>query len=169
MPLALLQILFLAVIAFQDYFSRSISIVLIVVLSLLSIAKGIMENNILYFSSIVAINFLILILVISLLLVYYIIRTGKLTWIFDRYIGWGDIIFFVALSFMFSPLNFIVFFTSALIISLMSAIVINLTGNKQPVPLAGIMATVLIPVILFSSLGNINCYSDNYLILLYNK
>jgi hypothetical protein len=72
---------------------------------------------------------------------------------------------------MFSPVNFILFFIGSLLLSLIfSGFIKLLFVNKYShIPLAGIMAFLLIPLFIFSIFYTKVCYSDEHVISLITK
>ena len=84
------------------------------------------------------------------------IKEKKLTNIIDSHLGLGDILFFTVLTVVFSPLNFVVFFIgSIMLITILYGVVIRLKkDNNFPVPLAGAMSLLLIPILLIDELSS---------------
>lgn len=78
----------------------------------------------------------------SILTIYISIKQRKLTNIFKNMIGLGDLLFFVALAFYFSLVNYIIFYILSLLSILLFWPVSNLIGKKKDkyIPLAGIQA-----------------------------
>jgi len=76
------------------------------------------------------------ILLMQLLLVYlfYYVKSGMHTKIINKKLGLGDVLMLAALSFSFSPVNYIVFVFLSLVASLLITMV---KRNKQTIPLAG--------------------------------
>ena len=75
-------------------------------------------------------------------------KEGRFVNIADRYIGTGDLLFFVVMAFAFSLGNFIMIFTGALLFSLIAYGVFMLlkpNANKH-IPLAGLMAFPMIAI-----------------------
>ncbi len=85
---------------------------------------------------------------IQLLLVtcWFSLKEKKLTNITNQYLGLGDILFFIPLCLLFSPINFIAFYLTSLILVLVSFIILKslLFNNIQTIPLAGGISIFLI-------------------------
>lgn len=85
------------------------------------------------------INGLILITQLVILYLYLVIKKKKLkNPLFKEYLGWGDVLMVLVLTIAFSPLNFIVFLLSGLLLSLL--VVFLSRGKLKTIPLAGILA-----------------------------
>lgn len=71
------------------------------------------------------------------------------------YMGAGDLLCWAVLALLFSPLNFIFFFTGSLLASFMLFGILRFSfkgGNLHTVPLAGFQSLLLIPVLACGSL-----------------
>jgi hypothetical protein len=169
MFITLIQAIFLIIIACQDFKSRSVSLLFLVLFGISSLVHGVLINGFSVFPGFVGINLLILVFILTFVSLYFILKYRRLVFIFDTHIGWGDIVFFVTLSLLFSPVNFLSFFVFSLILSLLVAIVMRLSKNSKNIPLAGLLATLLVPVLLFCHFANINCYSDNRVLLFFTQ
>ena len=112
----------------------------------------------------IGINLLFVVLQVSIVYMYYVLKNRKLIPMIDKYIGWGDILFLVCLSFAFSPLNFIFFYIISLIIILIiygSWYMFN--GSLRKIPLAGMQALLLLISIISGNLLHFSFYNDKAL------
>jgi hypothetical protein len=77
---------------------------------------------------------------------YFFIRQTAMVPIIDRKIGWGDILFLLAAAFFFSPLNFIWFYLSCLLFSLMVSLLWSTYRKSafRSIPLAGMQSIFLL-------------------------
>jgi len=81
-------------------------------------------------------------------------------------IGLGDVLFFFVLCFAFSPFKYVTFYIFSLIFSLITALMVGLKGSKiqstelQLIPLAGIQAVLLVPLLILQQIGAIQIFSD---------
>ena len=151
----LILISLLAVVVFQDFKSRAISWVLIPLLFIGFIAYGILTIEVGELITFFGIN---LYIVFSSLLgatLIISIKNRKLTNIINTYLGLGDVLFFVVLTTVFSPINFILFFIGSIFITGIIYGVFSLFNRKQVVltPLAGAMSLLLIISIIIEQLS----------------
>ena len=147
-------VLLLALIAWQDFKGRMVSVYVLLGLALVYGYLGFHEvgiNALLYDFSV---NLIFLALQFFCLIAYFSIKQGKLTNIFDRQIGWGDVAFFIAICFAFSPVNFLMIYVFGLIlvaVSFFSLKAIGLVRDKH-IPLAGGFSVFLIILEVFDYL-----------------
>jgi hypothetical protein len=95
-------------------------------------------------------NLSFLLLQFILLTLWFSIKESKLVWITQRYLGLGDLVFWLSISGLFSPVNFTCFFLFSLIFSLLLALVFQMKGSNK-IPLAGFQGLALLLVIVFTS------------------
>jgi len=79
-------------------------------------------------------------LVLFLILVVYLYSRYKLKVTLKDTFGLGDILFFIAITFSFSSISFIILFVFALIFSLILHLFLNNRSKFNTVPLAGYMS-----------------------------
>ena len=146
MIFSLYTLLFIAFIAIiiEDFKYRAIRWFWIPVLVFLCLGIAITENSwseilVLFRTNVVFI--LIQLLGVSL---YYSLKVKRLVNITDNYLGWGDILFFLPLCLLFSPINFIVFFIGGLMMILLGYILWKqfFLPELETIPLAGGLAIV---------------------------
>lgn len=159
--------LLLIVVVYQDFKNKEINWWLIPLLFIVFGVKGLLQLNmadiLTYFSInliIVTINLIGITAIISL-------KEKRIVNIFDTYLGWGDVLFFLVLTVVFSPINFVLFFLgSILLISIIYGVIILI--NKQTntlIPLAGGMSVFLILTLVTEHLlPTYNNYNDIILI-----
>lgn len=113
------------------------------------------------------INTAFFILQLLILSMYFSIKRGKLINITKQYLGWGDVLFLIAITFCFSPLNYILFYISSLIIIMIIALMGSSKAKEFKVPLAGLQA-IIFAAFLFAdwNLIYIDLASDTWLISL---
>jgi hypothetical protein len=81
-----------------------------------------------------------------ILWIYFSIKRKKVISVTGDYLGWGDILFLVAIAFYLSPGNYIVFYVVSLIVVLIYTLTATLLSNKERnphIPLAGLQAALL--------------------------
>lgn len=94
-----------------------------------------------------AVNMVFCVLQLALLNVYFCLKERKWIWIFDRYLGWGDVVFIACVALLWDLRGFIIF----TIVSIGFALLIYVIGMRKQtatVPLAGLQAIFLI-ILLF--------------------
>jgi hypothetical protein len=91
-------------------------------------------------------NLAFLMIQFLLLKSYFFIRQTAMVSIIDRKIGWGDILFLLAAAFFFSPLNFIWFYLSSLLFSLLVSLLWSTYRRSalRSIPLAGLQSVFLL-------------------------
>lgn len=102
---------------------------------------------------------------VQLLLVwlYFSFKNKKPVNITVQYLGLGDILFLMALAFYLSPLNYVLFYVSSLIVVLCYTIIQrSLNKDAGPeIPLAGLQALLLGCLLFFSMIKpGLNPYTD---------
>lgn len=114
-------------------------------------------------------NVAFLLLQLVVLTVYFSFRQRKLVIITKGLLGWGDILLLLCLAFYFSPLTYLLFYVSSLIIVLLFTLLIRLKDKEagMKVPLAGLQA-LLFAILLVADWNSsfINTASDDWLLYL---
>ncbi|MEM9024988.1 MAG: hypothetical protein AAGB22_14680 [Bacteroidota bacterium] len=96
---------------------------------------------------------------------YFSVKEGRLTWVVNRFIGSGDLLFLVALSIGFAPFNFVLFTLLALVFSLLAFPVMMAVQRKRPatIPLAGLMSVPLMAgAVLMALNGPLNVFYEDW-------
>lgn len=97
-------------------------------------------------------NFLFIGGLLVILALYFSVKEGRLISIFDRYIGWGDILFFSIITVFFTVQGYILFTVISLVLALLvSPLFFYMHGKEKQVPLAGIQCTCLLVYILYTA------------------
>lgn len=137
--------LILSVITLQDFKSRSISWVLIPLLFVSTFIKGMEVEESEIIQSAILSNSIFIIFQLAVLIIYFSIKTKRVNWVVDQYIGWGDILFLLAISPVFCFGNFILFTVVSLMGTLLFYFGLTLfKKNANPqIPLAGIQSMFL--------------------------
>lgn len=161
-----LAILCLIMIAWQDMVSRSVQWIwfpLLAVAGLLQGYAGVLSPGRLFFC--VGCNWGFLAVQFAILAVYFLVRGTPLTHVIDEKIGWGDIFFLIAAGCFFSPLNFVSFYLSGLVVSLLITLVwmgISRSMSWQ-IPLAGLQSAWLLMLLCTGAVGHYSLLSDRWL------
>jgi len=164
--LELILIGLLSLIVYQDFRYRTISLFLLVLIFLSSFIYGYFGINIKNLLQSSMINFAFLLVQAVILLIYFKIRHGSFR-ILDVYIGKGDPLFLLVIISLFSPINFILYYTSSLFLTLVLALVLNIRKPlaSSQIPLAGFFAGTLIILFFFKHLiGGFSLYNDAFLL-----
>lgn len=133
----------LGIIIYQDFSARLISWWTIP--WVLFIAGYLAVNNPFWQWQFLAFNFVFLVVQILAVSLYFSIKNRVWVNITKSYLGIGDILFFVAICPLFSPVHFCFFFIGTLILTLIMALIYQLTIKKlKTIPLAGAMSICLI-------------------------
>ena len=115
------------------------------------------------------INSLFLAVQFMVLTLYFSIKFRKPVWIFDEFIGWGDVLFLFVLALLLSPVNFILFYWSSIIFTLVIAAVYLNKRNKN-IPLAGIQAALFLVILAGDQfLQNISLTSDHWFLAVVSR
>jgi hypothetical protein len=92
---------------------------------------------------------------------YYSIKEKKAVNIFSEKIGTGDLLFFMMVSPLFHPTNFIFFLTGSLFIILVVAVIYS--PKLHTIPLAGALAIFISIVILMEKVFSFTLYTSDWL------
>jgi hypothetical protein len=105
----------------------------------------------------------------ALLTLFYILRRGSASGLIDTHIGLGDLLLLPVLCFAFSPLNFLVFYVSALLVTLLCFLGWKRLSGKPvtTIPLAGGISAYLILVIMTGLASHFDRYNDDFLLTLF--
>ena len=145
----------LIVLIYQDFTQRAVSWLLLFLLipcqfGLTYLTIGVEE---LLFN--LGINAMLLVFQFLLLTVYFSLRSRGLTNIVNKFIGIGDLFFFIFLSMAFSPFNFILFFIlSLLLILIFYAVAMRGRLKQYKIPLLGNMSIIYLIVLTFEYLSS---------------
>lgn len=143
-------IVMLIPIVIEDFRFRRISLVwligIFITATILQINSGLafltITKNVVLNLSIIAVNYLVL-------TIYFSFKNKRLINIQNQYLGIGDTIFIVSLSFLFSPLNFVCFLVFSLFFTLLFTLFVRLASPEKfkTIPLAGLQALLLFFII----------------------
>jgi len=160
--LILLLIIFvLIIISIQDIKSRLISVYAVLFLTILSFLYWFLNSKNLSFL-IYSIGFLFLNLIS--LKAYTIITKKEKTEDLIYGLGLGDILFFIVIIPLFSTFNYILYFISGLIVSIIIHGIVSFFNKEKLIPLAGYLSVYLILFLTFIYLTDKNNYIDLFYI-----
>ena len=156
----LLIVLPLIFIIYEDFKYRAIHWVWLIIFTFL----------ILFFKPLIVPNILINLLLLGIQLIcltlYFSIKKNQLVNITKEFLGIGDILFFIPLTLLFTPENFIWFFICSLTFTLLFVALqkVIFNSHKNTIPLAAWMSIALIIVFAISSYYNFNLNFDSLVI-----
>ncbi len=154
LALHIVIILLLLTLIYQDFKHRS---VWWIILPVLIICQFTLSCKLIGWEELwqnTAINIMLTALQLLVLTLYFSLRNGSWTAIINKYIGSGDLFFFIFLALAFSPFNFLAFFiVSLLAILLIYALTVKKELKKYKIPLLGGMAIAYLFVLLVEYFG----------------
>lgn len=137
----IVAVLLLAIIFYQDVKSRSVHLVLFISLFMVGLFQ-----QFLYVFNFYALLKIVLFLGVNIagLFIYYSIKNKKIFNPIDNGIGLGDVVFFLAIAPFFEFRNYMLFFISGLIISIvLYGFSVLYKKKQQTIPLAGYLSFYL--------------------------
>ena len=160
----------LLIMMYEDYLHRLISLKFLAAFFLGSLLFGFMQNESADWLFNSLFNTSLLIFLAFVMQAYYKLRFRSEGWFVDRVMGRGDLLFFLALAFIFSPLNFLITlsFLSLLSIVLSLPVVIR-KGLQHKLPLITYMGLGLILEFAIAYKHNIAVENDSQLLFLMQK
>lgn len=165
MLFTLVQLCLFVAIVYQDFKSREVSVFVLLLLGGISMVKSLVQNGLEVSAKFFGVNLLVLIVLFACVNLYFWVKHQKVFSVFDRLIGWGDIVLFVTLCILFSPINFLLLFIGSLAFSLIAALGMHYRKPENTlIPLAGFIAVFFITVFLFFELTGGSVYSDEALL-----
>lgn len=168
--LQILILVFLAFICYQDMLYRAVYWWCFPILAVLMVLLKYNTSGIQQTLTDAGYGLLFLMVQIFILWIYFSAKHKKIINITDNYLGWGDVLFLIAIPFYLSPVNYVLFYIVSLILVLLYALATaKLITNNKHIPLAGLQAALLgIAMIMDYIISNLELYSDNWLYFLIN-
>lgn len=162
----LVIVILLLLISYQDFKDREVYWFLFPVLAIITVFD--LFNKLGWYSLLLnfSINLIFVLIDLALISLYFSLKKKQIINIFDQFIGWGDVVFFVNLGLFFSPLNFLIFFFGSILLCLIGVFIFS--GKRLmsfKIPLAGIQSIlVLIALVLAKLVERINLQDDSLLL-----
>jgi len=158
----IIAFLLLALLCYQDFKEKQVYWFIFPLLAATFAIKGYMQLDVNIYLNYILLNMAFMVLNLALLTLYFSIKEKKILLITRRHIGWGDILFFAAVCFAMTTLNFIVFFVCGLLFSLVVAsVLLILKKEEKRIPLAGILSFFMIAwTIFFDYFYTHNAFTD---------
>ena len=156
----------LCLIAFQDFRHRAVSWFLIPILFIGFVFIALQTSVWEYYWKELVFNICFILVQLVLLTMYMSVKNKKFVNIVNSFLGIGDILFFVVLAAAFSPFNFVVFYLTSTILTLIGyGLFVFIKKVKTEIPLAGAMASMLLVLMILNfCIPNLNLHNDNFII-----
>jgi hypothetical protein len=146
--------LVLFLIAYEDFRSRSVNVLLFIALAILLGYKSFKENLFYTWTTYVGFNFAYLALLLGMCSIYTFWKYKS--WLLTNFLGAGDILFIAIVALLFSPVSFLLFNTVTFIVALASHILLSRISTRylrfSTVPLAGFQSACLVLVIIYNGI-----------------
>nr|WP_319511357.1 hypothetical protein [uncultured Draconibacterium sp.] len=157
----------LIAIAWQDFASRSVYWWWFIVLFVGTISFTISKHPEGFNWINILVNVCLVLLVSATAALYYFIRyTGRAFGKLKTSIGLGDFAMLPSLILIFSPVNFLLFFITTIVVGIIGSVIsVALKKNNTNIPLAGYWAVSLLVCVIGSSFKNINLNNDSWIYL----
>lgn len=157
----IIVIIILLAIIWQDFKERAVYWFFFPVLIILVIIKDSYVGNLPFEEYFVNLSFIGL--QVSVLHNYYYIKKRRLVKM-ESYLGLGDVLFFIFLGFLFSPITFLVFQLSSLLLILLYLLFLK---NNRNIPLAGCQSIILIIIILINLFTQETLFNSDEILIHY--
>jgi hypothetical protein len=148
--LSIILVFLLLAIAYQDLRHHSVQWILIALAGAVNVVAGVRALSPSEVLTYTIMNLVFIAINIGVLAVYLAVRfKASLRNMFSQYIGIGDVLFWMALTPLFSVFNFIYFHLLSLLVSLILFLLLRLfftSLKKSAIPLAGLQALFYIQV-----------------------
>ncbi|WP_299242526.1 hypothetical protein [uncultured Aquimarina sp.] len=153
-------ILLLSLVFIQDLKLRAIHILLPIFILIIGLIPYFKNEY-----SIIGLLYSLIFLIITFggLYLYLSVKNKKLTNPFKKNMGLGDVLFFIAVIPFFSSYNYILFFITGMLFSILGFLVIKLIVKTDLVPLAGLLALYLILLKIGSYISGFDVFFTNFL------
>lgn len=142
----------LLAISYEDFKARSVHLYWFIAVFVTLTYLGIANQGLYVYLIQFTINIAFVLFYFLLLQLYFVVKLRRWIWITDRYIGWGDIVFIVAIAGHWYIVGFIVFIIISLIVALLYYCIF-LVRKTNKIPLAGIQSIFFMIVYSFEELG----------------
>ncbi|WMJ72536.1 hypothetical protein RCC89_05085 [Cytophagaceae bacterium ABcell3] len=141
------------ILVYQDFKYRAVYWILFPILAFLLVLAEAIDGKVYLLASNFGINLLYLIIVYSLVTIYFSFKRRKLINLAHNLIGAGDLLFFLIVAMCFSPVNFILFFNVSLVSVFLLVLILPRLSNS--IPLAGLQGVLLILIGILSQMYNL--------------
>lgn len=139
-------IIILIPVVIEDFRFRKISLIWLVIILITSALFQLNTNLHVYdIAANIFLNLCIIAINYGILTLYFSLKNKRFINLGNQYLGIGDLIFLIAVSFLFSPLNFVCFVLFSLFFSLLYSLFVKLIfpDKFKTIPLAGLQSLFL--------------------------
>ncbi|MDF2456910.1 MAG: type leader peptidase [Cytophagaceae bacterium] len=151
----------LAGVVYEDFRERAVHLWLFPLL----IAAALCHDTVHFEWEHLLINLTVLLIQLLVLTTYFSFKHKQIINITQTYLGWGDILFWLVLCCLFSPLNFIVFYMSSLCLAVVGSLLIPVfRAEGSRIPLAGMQALLLVLFLAFAHWSNMALRNDDHVL-----
>lgn len=155
----------LMLMAYQDFKSRSITVLLFVALAGLLLATALRHHSWMDIIEAISINLIFIFLHIIAVLLYLFLKHKTFVNPFRDYLGIGDLLFWVAVSPAFSPFNYILTFLISVLFALCVSVLLRYRHRQTTIPLAGLQAVFYACFFAVNFLVlHLDCHDDSLLL-----
>lgn len=138
---------FLLIVAYQDFKDREISWFYLPIIFTIALVSQFLEGNLLWLNWLFSLVFLIFQLLAVYL--YFALKNKNFKIAFtDNFLGWGDILFLVAIIPLFDFKQYVLCYVGALFFTLAFHLIMSRNNNKLNIPLVGWMGVFYTLVLL---------------------
>lgn len=151
-------VLLLLFTGWQDFSSRAISPWPLLTVFMLLVFRGAEIMGLKATFIISGTNLLLLATELLFIFLYIKLKKGKHETVMDKYLGWGDVVFLVAIIPAFFPFSFMIFLISSLFLIIFFYFIFSVAKIKHNhlIPLAGILSVFFALVLLIEHASGIN-------------
>jgi len=150
-----LSIIFL-LIAYQDIKYRHIHIILPILT-----CAGAIALNYINFSLVNILSTLVFLAIVFLtMIIYFSVKRNKFINVLKGDIGLGDIVLLIAFIPLFAFRNYILFFTSGMVFSLLLFAIFHKFYKQKTIPLAGYLSIYMFFILLISEFSSVNLFNE---------
>lgn len=168
--LQIIVLLSLAFIFYQDMQYRAVYWICFPVLAILLFGLKYSLTGFLNGLTDAGYSLLFLLIQLFFLWIYFSIKNRGAINITNDYLGWGDILFLIVITFYFSPGNYVLFYIGSLILVLIYVVLTRGSEekkNSKHIPLAGLQAILLALLMVTDYLFKaFTLYSDSWIYIL---
>lgn len=147
----ILTIVCCILLAYQDFKSREVNILVLICLFVGSLAITFDRIGFEVYT-LTAINMLLIFILFTCLFIYFSLKKMKITNILDTKIGKGDLVILLAITPLFIPENLMTF----IVFSVLIALVISIPLKIKKIPLAGFISVGLLSFFILEKINFIN-------------
>jgi len=162
-------IILLILVTIQDFLYRGVSWIFYPILFILFAATSVYKNGweiaAFYFTS----NLLFLSMMLTSVFIFFYLRIKNVKEVVTTRFAAGDVLFYILLCATFSSFNFLAFYTSAILLSIIGYTIYKVINKnaKKEIPEAGIVALLLALFISYNlASGGVDVFDDSEIISL---